>query len=409
LRVEIEAAGARHDGALALGEGRIMADAPAPDTTRSPSPPPPPPPAPKPAALEAPTARRKRLPFELLVRVVIILVALAVVVLLTTQWDTWTGARNRQSTEDAYIRGDITPLSAKVDGYIRDVAVGDYQVVKAGDLLVEIENNDYRAHVAQAYADWLGAEAAVGNLKARKDLQHAEIDQAQSTIAVTQADVDRTKQELQRQRNLLASSYGTAQKVEQALADQKRFEATLVKNQAEYEAARRQMGVLDTEEIQLRADAKAKHAALELARITLGYTWIAAPVDGLLGERGVRPGQYVHAGTQVISVVPLSNVWVVANYKETQLTHVAIGQKAEITVDTFPNVVVHGKVVGISPASGSQFSLLPPDNATGNFTKVVQRLAVKIALDPDNPLAGKLRPGMSVIATVITDDDPGKP
>ncbi len=383
-----------------------MAEAPAADPPRPSAP------EPKPAGAGAPIPApktRRRLSVELLVRAVIILAALAVVVLLTTQWDAWIGTRNRQSTDDAYIRGDITPLSAKVDGYIRDVAVGDYQLVKAGDLLVEIENDDFRAHVAQAYADWLGAEAAIANLKARKDLQHAEIDQAQSTIAATQADVDRTKQELDRQRNLLKSSYGTAQKVEQAVADQKRFEATLVKNRSEFEAQRRQMGVLDTEETQLRADAKAKHAALELARITLGYTWITAPVDGLLGERGVRRGQYVHAGTQVISVVPLNNVWVVANYKETQLTHVAIGQKAEITIDTFPKVVIHGTVTGIAPASGSQFSLLPPDNATGNFTKVVQRLPVKIALDPDNPLAGKLRPGMSVVATIITGDGPGKP
>jgi membrane fusion protein (multidrug efflux system) len=345
----------------------------------------------------------------LLIRGVIILAALALVVLLATQWDLWIGSRSRQVTDDAYVRGDITPLSAKVDGYIHSVPVGDFQVVKAGDLLVEIEHEDYRAHVAQAYADLLAAEAAVGNLKARKDLQHAQIDEAQSTIAATQADVDRTKQELARQRNLLATSYGTAQKVEQAVAEQKRFEATLAKNQAEFEGERRQMAVLDTEEIQLRADAKGKRAALELARIALGYTWITAPVDGLVGERGVREGQYVHVGTQVISVVPLDNVWVVANYKETQLTHVAIGQKAEVTVDTFPNVVIHGTVAGISPASGSQFSLLPPDNATGNFTKVVQRIAVKIVLDPGNALAGKLRPGMSAVATIIVDAGAGKP
>jgi membrane fusion protein (multidrug efflux system) len=357
-----------------------------------------------PAAKEAqPRSARRRLTGEFLVRTVIILAALGVAVLLTTQWDVWTGGRNRQVTDDAYIRGDITPLSAKVDGYVSAVSVGDYQAVKAGDLLVEIERDDYRARVAQAYADWLAADAEIANIKARKDLQHAQIDEAQSEIVATQADVDRTKLETQRQRNLLNSSYGTAQKVEQAVADQKRFEANLVKTQAQLAAERRQMAVLDTEEIQIRADAKAKHAALELARITLGYTWIAAPVDGLLSERGVRPGQYVHVGTQLMSVTPLENVWVIANYKETQLTHVAIGQRADVTVDTFPSTVIHGKVAAISPASGSQFSLLPPDNATGNFTKVVQRLAVKIALDPDNPLAGKLRPGMSAIATVFTD------
>ena len=379
-----------------------MAEASAVDATRA-SPPDIPGPDSTKSGASVPPAKPRRVPAELLVRGVIVLAAFAVVALLATQWDRWTGVRNRQVTDDAYIRGDITPLSAKVDGYIQEVAVGDYQAVKAGDLLVEIEHDDYRVRVAQAYADLLAADAAVGNLKARKDLQHAQIDEAQSAIAATQADLDRSRQEATRQRNLLASSYGTAQKVEQATADQKRLEATLQKNQAELEGERRQMAVLDTQEIQLRADAKVKHAALDLARITLGYTWIRAPVDGLVGERGVREGQYVHAGTQVIAVVPLNNVWVIANYKETQLTHVAVGQKADVTVDTFPGVVIHGTVAGISPASGSQVSLLPPDNATGNFTKVVQRLAVKIVLDADNPLAGKLRPGMSAVATVIAD------
>jgi membrane fusion protein (multidrug efflux system) len=163
------------------------------------------------------------------------------------------------------------------------------------------------------------------------------------------------------------------------------------------------MAVLDTQELQLRADLKSKQAVLALARITLGYTRIVSPVDGMVGERGVRTGQYVRPGVQVISVVPLDTVWVVGNFKETQLTRVAIGQPASITVDTFPGVVVTGHVDSISPASGSQFSLLPPDNATGNFTKVVQRIPVKIVLDRGHPLLGRLLPGMSVIATIHTD------
>jgi membrane fusion protein (multidrug efflux system) len=289
------------------------------------------------------------------------------------------------------------------------VAVTDFQLVKAGDLLVEIDDQDYQARVDQAAADVLGADAAIQNLKARKDLQHAQIDQAQSVIAATQADVDRTKLELSRQQALLGSTFGTAQRVEQAVADEKRFEATLTRNQAELEAARRQMGVLDTQELQLRADAKAKNAALALAKTNLGYTRIIAPVDGMVGERGVRAGQYLRPGTQVISVVPLDNVWVIANYKETQLTRVAIGQKAEVTFDTFPGVTVTGRVDSIAPASGSQFSLLPPDNATGNFTKVVQRIPVKILLDPGSPLAGRLRPGMSAVVTILTDSAPAKP
>jgi membrane fusion protein (multidrug efflux system) len=364
--------------------------------------------APAPPATTAPAAV-PRAPWTggTVARVVIVLIALALAALFITRWDVWVGSRVRQTTDDAYVRADITPLSAQAVGYVRRVPVVDYQIVKAGDLLVEIDDEDYQAKVAQAEADVLGADAAIANLKAKKDLQRSQITEAENTIAGTQADVDRTKDEAVRQQKLLATGYGTAQKVEQTVADEKRFEATLARNTTELEAQRRGMAVLDTQESQLRADAKAKKALLDLAKIALGYTKIVAPVDGMVGERGVREGQYVQVGTQVISVVPLESVWVTANYKETQLTRVAIGQKAEIAVDTFPGVVVAGHVDGIAPASGSQFSLLPPDNATGNFTKVVQRIPVKIVLDPGNALAGRLRPGMSATATIITDS-PGK-
>jgi len=330
----------------------------------------------------------------------IVAIAAATAILFSARWDAWVGSRIDQATDDAYVKGDITPLSAKIEGYVSKVAVSDYQQVRAGDLLVEIEDDDYRARVAQAEADLAGAEAAIENLKAHKAAQHSQIDQAESAIAATQADVDRTKLEAKRQGALLASTFGTQQKVEQAVADEKRFEATLVRNQAELESERRQMAVLDTQESQLRAAMKAKRAQLDLANITLGYARIVAPVDGMVGERGVRAGQYVRPGAQVISVVPLDTVWVVANYKETQLTRVAVGQPASITVDSFPAVTISGHVDSIAPASGSQFTLLPPDNATGNFTKVVQRIPVKIVLDPGNALAGKLRPGMSVIVTI---------
>jgi membrane fusion protein (multidrug efflux system) len=370
----------------------------------------------------APSAPAQKAPAELprlrgwpwwsgvsLVRLAVLAAAGVIVVLFATQWDRWVGLSVRQITDDAYVRGDITPLSAKVDGYVRRVPVDDFQRVKEGDLLVEIEDDDYRARVAQAEADLLGAEAAVGNLKARKAAQHAQITEAESAIAGTQADVERTRLEAARQRTLLATTFGTRQRVEQADAEAQRFAAILSRNQAELEAQRRQMAVLDTQEMQLRAEIKAKAAALDLAKINLGYTRIAAPVGGMVGERGVRDGQYVHAGSQVISVVPLDNVWVLANYKETQLTHVAIGQRAEIRVDTFPGIAVDAIVDSVAPASGSQFSLLPPDNATGNFTKVVQRIPVKLRIAPDNPLAGKLRPGMSVIATILTDTTPPHP
>jgi membrane fusion protein (multidrug efflux system) len=371
------------------------------------------PPAPTPvaassAAAAAPPAAHRR-SIDIAVRLAVIAVAAIIVVLFATQWDRWVGNSTRQVTDDAYIRGDVTPLSAQVEGYVRHVAVDDFQHVKAGDLLVEIDDSDYRAKVAQAEADLLGSQAAIENLKARKETQHAAVTEAESTVTATQADVVRTQQEAERQRALLASTYGTPQKVEQAVAEERRLGATLAHAQAELDAQRRQFAVLDTQELQLRAEAKAKQAALDLAKINLGYTRIAAPVAGEVSERSVRDGQYVHSGTQVIAVVPLDNVWVIANYKETQLTHVALGQRAEVRVDTFPGIVIKATVDSIAPASGSQFSLLPPDNATGNFTKVVQRIPVKLRVAADNPLAGHLRPGMSVVATILTDTTPPPP
>lgn len=343
---------------------------------------------------------------EIALRLTVLAAACIVVALFATQWDRWVGDSTRQETDDAYVRGDLTPLSAQVDGYVSEVPVDDFQYVKKGDLLVAIEDDDYKAHVAQAEADVAGAEAAIENLKARKAAQKAMVAQAQDTIAGTQANLQQAQSEDARQRKLLETTFGTPQRVEQTDATKKQVAATLASNQAQLDAQQRQQAVLDTQEEQLRAAAKATQAALNLAQINLDHTRIAAPVDGEVSERGVRVGQYVHAGTQVISVVPLKNVWVIANYKETQLTHVVVGQGAEIRVDTFPGVVVKAEVDSIAPASGSQFSLLPPDNATGNFTKVVQRIPVKLRLAPDNPLAGKLRPGMSVEATILTDTTP---
>jgi membrane fusion protein (multidrug efflux system) len=357
---------------------------------------------------EMPRARRWPWSGITVVRLAVLIAAGVIVVLFATQWDRWVGLSVRQVTDDAYVRGDITPLSAHVEGYVHRVPVDDFQRVKQGEVLVEIEDDDYRARVAQAAADLLSAQAAVENLKARKAAQHAQVAEAEDAINATQADVERTRLEAVRQRTLLATTFGTRQMVEQADAAAQRFAATLSRNQAELEAQRSQMGVLDTQEAQLRADVKAKQAMLDLAKINLGYTRITAPAGGEVSEREVRAGQYVHAGTQVIALVP-DNVWVVANYKETQLTHVAIGQRAEIRVDTFPGIAINAIVDSIAPASGAQFSLLPPDNATGNFTKVVQRIPVKLRVNPDNPLAGKLRPGMSVIATILTNTAPPSP
>lgn len=356
----------------------------------------------------------------------VVLLAAAVVLTVTWNWNAWEGGRIEQVTDDAYVRGDITPLSTKVAGIVREIPVSDYQQVRKGDLIAQLDDDDYKAQVAQASAGVEAAKAAIENNRRQRDLEDARIeralagvDQANAEIAAAQAgkdavqaDVVRTTAERKRQEALLQTGSTTQQKVEQAVADQERFSSQFASRDADLEQAktllrsnevaveeeRRSKAVLESQETQLIADLHAKEAALVDSKVNLGYTRIEAPADGTVGERQVRPGQLVSPGTQVISFVSRIK-WVMANYRETQLTNIKVGDPAEIRIDEYPGKVFKGKVLEIAPASGSQFALLPPDNATGNFTKVVQRIPVKIALDDENA-AATLRPGLSVIATV---------
>jgi membrane fusion protein, multidrug efflux system len=337
------------------------------------------------------------------IRLFILALVAALMVEVARDWDWWVGSAVLQTTDDAYLYANTTPLAAKIPGYVRLVAVQDFQKVKAGDLLVQIVDDDYRAQLAQAQASVDAAQAAIGTIEQQKLLQNALIAQAEATIRASEADLTRYHLEAVRQRNLLATGIaGTHQLTEQATDNEQRAEATLALNRAQLAQQRQQIGVLDSQEKQAAATLAAQQAARDLAAINLGYTRITAPVDGMVGQRLVQAGQYLSVGTQVISVVPLPNVWVVANYKETQMTHIRVGQSARMTVDAFSGTVLHGHVDSWSPASGAQFSLLPPDNATGNFTKVVQRIPVKIVLDSDPSVSNLLRPGMSVIATIDT-------
>ena len=337
------------------------------------------------------------------IRLFILLLAGGLVAFVATQWDWWVGSARWQTTDDAYLTADLTPLAAKVPGYVRRVVVQDFQRVKAGDLLVEIVDDDYRAQVEQAEGNVAAALATIETIEQQKLAQDAAIAEAEATIQASEADLTRYHLETVRQQDLLATRIaGTRQIVEQAVDNEQRTAATLAVNRAQLSQQREQLNVLDSQEKQARAALTVQKAALELARINLGYTRIIAPVDGMVGQRQVQAGQYLNVGTQVISIVPLPHVWVIANYKETQMTRVRVGQPARVTVDTFPGVVLHGHVESWSPASGADFSLLPPDNATGNFTKVVQRIPVKIVLDPDPAVDDLLRPGMSVIPTIDT-------
>jgi membrane fusion protein, multidrug efflux system len=393
-----------------------------------------------------------------LVPAIILLLAAGIVILVTTDWNSWSAGRAVQETDDAYLHADLTPLSTKVAGLVAKVPVSDYQAVKAGDLLVALRDDDFTDQVQQAQAAVAEAEAALVNNQKQKQLQDARIveaedgvrtaqaniaaaqagiESANATIAAarggvgsTQAELTRTSKERKRQEALIAAESTTPQKLEQAVAEDERSvsqlasrnadlatanaqlssreadlaraRAQLTSAQSGVETQRRQREVLDSQELQLQASLQLEKAALALSKTNLGYTKIVAPEDGIVSERLVRPGQLVSPGTQVISLVQ-NDAWVQANFLENQIRGIRPGDAAEIRVDAIPGVLLKGRVEEVAPASGSQFALLPPDNATGNFTKIAQRVPVKIVLDRDRPTDARLRPGLSVIVRVHTN------
>jgi membrane fusion protein (multidrug efflux system) len=330
------------------------------------------------------------------------LLALAIVAVVATGWSRWEGRAADQVTDDAYLQADVMPISSKVAGYVREVPVQDYEQVRAGQLLAKLEDDDYRAAVAQGQGNVAAAKAQVQVLTAQKVLQTANVSAARAVVDSTSATLGQAGKDLVRQKTLLEGGSGSVDNTEHAETRKAELKAQLAQNRAQAEAAARQLEVLTAQLAQAQATLAAQEANLKLATINLDYTRIVAPRDGVIAQRQVRAGQYLGVGGQVTMLTPLPNVWVIANYRETQLTHVRVDQPARITVDTYPGHVLKGHVLALAPASGSQFALLPPDNATGNFTKVVQRIPVKIAIDDADGLADRLRAGMSVIATIET-------
>jgi membrane fusion protein, multidrug efflux system len=360
---------------------------------------------------------------------VVLLVAAGLLFAIAGHWTSWEGNRANQKTDDAYLRADVTPLSTRVSGTVRKVDVGDYQKVAAGQVLMELDDDDYRANLDQAKAGLAQSEASLEDNQAAKRIQDAQIaaadagvvqaqaaiDAAKAGIAAATSPADRALTELRRQEALFNSKAATHQQLEAATAqegqlrgtldaqraDLARAQAALVTSQSQAEAARRQREALNTMDNVYKADIAAKKAAIVVAQVNLAYTRIMAPEGGSVGQRHVLVGQLVAPGTQMIDLVQ-SDVWVQANFKETQLTRMQEGDSAVVHVDTFPGKVFRGRVAELSPASGSQFALLPPDNATGNYTKVVQRVPVKIVLFPGQPYLDRLRPGLSAEVTVNT-------
>jgi membrane fusion protein (multidrug efflux system) len=315
----------------------------------------------------------------------------------------WTTGRYLVSTDDAYVDVHSAMISPKISGYIADVPVNDNQPVKAGEVIARIDPRDYQTSLDHARANVAAAQAAIATLTQQIAQQRLVVEQARQTVASDQAGLVYSKQDFQRYTDLARTGYGTVQRAQQAQADIVQKQAKLDSDKAGIASAEKQIAVLDAQLEQARAALAQQQANAHQAELNLSYTTIAAPFDGTVGVRTLQVGQYVQPGTQLMAIVPLHAVYITANYMETQLTDVRAGQPVTIAVDTFPGTTVRGHVESLAPASGQQFALLPPDNATGNFTKIVQRIPVKIALDEDDPLAGRLRPGMSVEPTIDTN------
>jgi membrane fusion protein, multidrug efflux system len=317
-------------------------------------------------------------------------------------WYWWTALRFVESTDDAYVQSDVSVISPKIEGYLKEVRVADNQEVKAGDVLFVIDDRDFAAKTAQADAAVAVAEAAAATYDSRLKFQQAMIAQAQASVASSEADLARTQQDFKRYSDLVSSDFASRQRFEQAQADSRKADAALLRARAAEAAEESQLAVLQSQRREEIAKLHQAEANLHLAKNDLDSTVIRAPVAGVAGNRAGQVGQYVKAGTQLLFLVPLPQIYVTANFKETQLTRMRPGQTAEVTVDAYPGVSLKGHIDSFAPGTGAQFSLLPPDNATGNFTKIVQRVPVRIALPSQDPLARLLRPGLSVSVTVDT-------
>ena len=305
-----------------------------------------------------------------------------------------------EGTDDAYVGGDITVIAPKVAGFIERVGVTDNQSVKAGDLLVKLDDKDYRAALDRAQANVDAQQATLANLDATRRLQSAVIDQARAGVKAADAELKRAHDDEERFRDLSARAAASIQVYQRAAADYAQAAAQLEKSRAGVEAAERELEVIDSRKRQAQASLAEANANVDIARLNLSYTELRSPIDGVVGNRSAHTGAYAAVGTQLISVVPASGLWVDANFKESQLAHMQPGQRVSVSADVLPGHEFVGRVASLAPATGAEFSVLPAENATGNFTKIVQRVPVRVLLDGDASMLGRLRPGLSVSVDV---------
>lgn len=316
------------------------------------------------------------------------------------QW--WETGRFLVSTDDAYVQADITILSAKISGYIASVAVANNQSVKAGDLIAKIDEGDYRLALQSAKDKLATQQSAVARIGRQIEAAKASVDQAEAQVAAARADAERTAGDFSRQQQLAQSNYASKATFETAKAERDRAAANVRSAQAALSLAQANVDVLSAQQVEAQRVSAEQQTAVEKAERDLSFTEIRAPVDGVIGNKAVEVGTFVQPGARLAALVPLTSVHVDANFKETQLANLKPGQKVHVEVDAFPNADIVGTIESVAPASGAVFSLLPPENATGNFTKIVQRVPVRIAFGDDAAQKGMLRPGLSVVVNVDT-------
>ncbi|HWK47382.1 MAG TPA: HlyD family secretion protein [Stellaceae bacterium] len=334
-----------------------------------------------------------------------LVVALLAIVAYADHW--WTVGRFLETTDDAYLQADNVTVAPRIAGYVSEVLVGDNQPVKAGETIARLDDREYRVALKQAQAEVEKDEADLRGAAAAIIQQQAQIEQTRAEVENTEAALTFSSLEFTRYQSLLRTGSGTAQRQQQADADLRQHRAARDKAKASFDAAQKQVDTLVAQEAGSKASLEGAEAKLDQARLNLTYTTITAPIDGVVGDRSLRPGQFVSAGTNLLTLVPMGrDIYLVANFKETQVGDMREGQAVSLTVDALGGHEFKGRVASFAPGTGAQFALLPPENATGNFTKVVQRVPVRIALDASDPLLGRLRPGLSVQATVHTASEP---
>jgi len=333
---------------------------------------------------------------------VVLLVALVIGVALAAirNGTTLGGITGRESTDDAYVRADQITISSHIAGYVQSVPVRDNETVRQGQVVATIQDDDYRAKVDGAQAALDASRSAVAVLASQALLQEQKVAAAAAEVRAAEAGLKQTRLQQARQRALVDDGTTSHRELESAEADEERLDAARDQTAADLAAARQMLQVIHTQGLEAERDVKAKEATLALARIELGYTRIVSPASGQLADRAALAGEYATPGTKIGLLVPLPNVWVVANFRESQMAHMYPGQAAVVNVDSVPGIRFRGTVDSFGPASGALQALLPPDNATGNFTKIAQRFAIKVILAPGQSGSERLRPGMSAIVTV---------